>query len=144
MAVAQRDHRVYYLREPRMDCGLSVAGERYHVERLPFRLHVGEPGLEVGLHLFGRGESGLARPLGVVARLAVDAVERAHLAVGREQVHSQRHPEAAAAHGAEYCGMEEYGLVFCHCVSSLWSAKIGILYGKNAVMRRDILIIGDN
>ncbi len=59
---AERDHRVYYLREPRMDCRTSVAGERYHVERLPFRLRVGEPGLEVGLHLFGRGESGLARP----------------------------------------------------------------------------------
>ena len=84
--VTQADDIVDDLREVGMTGGLTIASKGQHVRQLTFGSHLLQLLFQLGGHLFACGEGQGRTVVFVETALAVDAVERTHLAVGRQQV----------------------------------------------------------
>ena len=100
--VAQGDGGLHYLLELRVHGGFAVAGEGDDVGQRVLLGHLAELVLELPGHLAGLGQAGGAGTLAVVARLAVEAVVGAHLAVVGHQVDSQREAQATRVDRSEH------------------------------------------
>ena len=99
--VAQPDGVANDLREMRMTGGLTVARKGQYIRQLSISHHRLQLGLQFLGHLLTGGEGQRRTVVLVEATLTIDTVERAHLAVGRQQVDAQRDAQPAAMHGAE-------------------------------------------
>ena len=82
--VAQADDISHDGCKLRVGSWLAIACECEDVGRRTVGLHVEQTGFEGGNHLLVSWELGLRTVVGIESAFAVDAVETAHLAVGRQ------------------------------------------------------------
>ena len=94
--VAQTDGVVDNLGKVGMAGGLAIAGKGQHVGQLPFGHHLLQLLFQLLCHQLARRTGKGRAVIAIESTLAVDAVEGAHLAVGRLQVDAQRDAESAA------------------------------------------------
>lgn len=86
----------------RMSCGLSVARKGQDIGMNALRMHLLELRLETGCNLLTCGTPVLRAEILIETALAVDAVERADLAIRWHEIDSKRDAESAAVDGTEY------------------------------------------
>ena len=89
MAVAQGDGVVDDAGKVRVGRRFPVAGKGEHVGHSAFGLHEEQLRLKCSCHFGARGALQVRAVVAVEATLAVDAVERAELSVGRHEVDAQ-------------------------------------------------------
>ena len=99
--VAQAEGLADDLRKMRMTGRLAIAGKGEHIWQLAFGLHLTQFGLQCLRHLRKGGHGLRGTMILVESALAVDAVERAHLAISRQQVDAEGDAEAAAVNRPE-------------------------------------------
>jgi len=88
ISVAKLKGVINYLGKFRIKGRLAVSGEGYRIYRRSVKEQAGEAAFEGGAHLGSRREAGVPAPVLVPAAFAIDAVERAYLAVLGEEVDS--------------------------------------------------------
>ena len=99
--IAQTDGVVYDFGKMRMARRLTIACKGQHIGQQPFCLHLLKLCLQFLCHfLTCRLRQGGAMVF-VEAALAIDAVKRAYLAIGRQQIDAERDAQAATMYGAE-------------------------------------------
>ncbi len=99
--VAQPDGVVNNLGKVGVTGGLAIACKGQHVRQLPLGRHLLKLGFQLFSYLFA-GRHGQGRTVVFIeAALTVDAVEAAHLAVGRQQIDAERYAQTTAVYGPE-------------------------------------------
>jgi hypothetical protein len=84
-----------------MTGGLAITGEGEHVGQLALGFHLLELCLQPFCYLLTGGAGERRTVVLVETALAVDAVEGAHLTIGRHQVDAKRDAKSATVNGAE-------------------------------------------
>ena len=101
MAVAQ----LYGVFNDGLEIGMrsrfTIAGKCQHIWQTPFTHHLNELLLQFFAHLFARRTMEAWPMVGIEATLAIDAIERANLAVGRHEIDAQRNSQTATVDRTE-------------------------------------------
>ena len=79
----------------------TIAGKSQHIWQTPFTHHLNELLLQFFAHLFARRTMEAWPMVGIEATLAIDAIERANLAVGRHEIDAQRNSQTATVDRTE-------------------------------------------